>query len=108
MDPIKILLSENQSSDELTVRNLTSGLNTIKAVLTCDISKHVCDDVLQLMMEYLFEEYNEKLISTLRELSPTAIRTVSLVRFSISAPNWARYKRDHPDWKTTSPRIIFV
>ena len=108
LDAANIVLSENQVFLELTVGNSISELNTIKAVLTCDIFIRLpCDDVLRLTMEYLFDEYNEKLISLLRELSPTASRTVSLVRFPISLLNWVRYRRDHPDWKTTSPRIIF-
>ena len=65
-----------------------------------------CDYVLQKLMEYLFDEYCGDLVRVLSEISITAIRTLSFVNFKISARNWFLYCRDHPNWKSTSPRHI--
>ena len=65
-----------------------------------------CDFVLQNVMEFLFDEYCDDLVRILSEISITAPRLLSLVRFKISVRNWYLYGRDHPDWKTTSPRHI--
>ena len=65
-----------------------------------------CDYVLQKLMEFLFDEYCDDLVRVLSEISITAPRLLSLVNFKISVRNWFFYRRDHPDWKTTSPRHI--
>ena len=65
-----------------------------------------CDYVLQKLMEYLFDEYCGDLVRVLSEISITAPRLLSLVRFKVSIRNWFLFLRDHPDWKSTSPRHI--
>ena len=65
-----------------------------------------CDYVLQMLMEFLFDEYCGDLVRVLSEISITAIRTLSFVNFKISTRNWFLYCRDHPNWKSTSPRHI--